>query len=317
MILDFFNGKLDGDTWERLCQSCYRMRYADENYTEIPAVQGGDAGIEGFTKNGIVNQCYCPERDYSENELYEHQRDKMTKDIGKLVQIKYKERLLKLGVPKIREWHFVIPFYKDSRIIEHAKLKSEEVLSLKKENPEQYDYIDDDFAIVIKQAEDFNIELARIIRNSITDTKLNLAVRNVEKANWEQCDSKKVENITRKIKAVMGIDDDENEDLNDIVNTYVESYIKGMEIMRMLRVSFIEIFEDIHGLEQAYKKQVSIKTKINTDKSMNVSVFNEILNDFEIQLKESFTYFTNESIFELKTDIISMWLADCSMQFRR
>lgn len=41
MILDFFDGKLDGDSWEDICQSCYRIRYQEHHYTEIPAVQGG------------------------------------------------------------------------------------------------------------------------------------------------------------------------------------------------------------------------------------------------------------------------------------
>ena len=40
MILDFFDGKLDGDSWEDICQSCYRIRYQEHHYTEIPAVQG-------------------------------------------------------------------------------------------------------------------------------------------------------------------------------------------------------------------------------------------------------------------------------------
>lgn len=317
MILDYFQGKLDGDSWENICQSCYRMRYKDVHYTEIPAVQGGDGGIEGFTQSGVVNQCYCAEREYSENELYIHQRDKMTRDIKKLLSSDYKKRLLELGVPVIQEWHFVVPYYKDSRIIEHAETKRKEVLKYKKQNPKQYDYIDSNFIIIIKQAEDFAVEITRIIRKSLTDTKLNLAVRSVDKPNWGKCESEKVENISRKVKAVMGDVDDDDEDLNDIVDNYVEAYIKGMEIMRMLRVSFTEIYEDIYGLEQVYKKQVRIQTKLNTDRSMNSKVFNEILKDFENQLKESCGYFTPESIIELKTDIVSMWLADCSMQFRK
>lgn len=317
MILDFFEGKLDGDSWEDICQACYRMMYREKHYTEIPAVQGGDGGIEGFTRNGIVNQCYCAEREYSENELYEHQRDKMTHDINKLLSPEYKKRLLKLGVPTIREWHFVVPFYKDSRIIEHAETKRQEVLKRKEEDPEQYDYIDSNFIIVIKQAEDFAVEITRIMRKSLTDTKLNLAVRTVEKPNWEDCDSEKAANISRKVKAVMGDVDDDDEDLNDIVDVYVEAYIKGMEIMRMLRVSFTEIYEDVYGLEQTYKKQVKVQTKLNTDRSMNIKVFNDILQDFEKQLKDACKYFTPESIIELKIDIISMWLADCSMQFRK
>lgn len=99
MILDFYDGNLDGNAWEELCQSCYRLRYQDQHYTEIPAVQGGDAGIEGFTRNGIVNQCYFPERNYSDDELYEHLRDKMTRDIGKLLDANYKKRLEELKWP--------------------------------------------------------------------------------------------------------------------------------------------------------------------------------------------------------------------------
>lgn len=317
MILDFYEGKLDGDTWEDICQACYRIKYQEQHYTEIPAVYGGDAGIEGFTRNGIVNQCYCPERDYSDDELYEHLRNKMTKDIGKLISKDYKDRLVKLGVPIIHEWHFVIPNYKDSRIIQHAESKRQEVLKAKAEDPVQYDYIADDFIIVIKQAEDFKFEITRTIRESLTDAKLNVAVREVKAIDWEKCDSEKANNIKRKVKAVMGNIEDDDKFFNEIVDMYIESYIKGMEIMRMLRMSYAAIYEDVYGLEQVYKKEVALKTGMNTDKSMNSKIFNEILDDFEKKLRESCGYFNPASISELKIDIISMWLADCSMKFRK
>lgn len=180
MILDFYDGNLDGNAWEELCQSCYRLRYQDQHYTEIPAVQGGDAGIEGFTRNGIVNQCYFPERNYSDDELYEHLRDKMTRDIGKLLDANYKKRLEELGVPLIHEWHFVIPENKDSRLLKHAESKRKEVMKAKHDNPERYDHIADDFAIIIKVAEDFKFEITRIIRESLSDKKLNLTIINVK-----------------------------------------------------------------------------------------------------------------------------------------
>ena len=95
-IMTFIEGYMNGDAWEELCVSCYRLKYQTQNYTAIPAVHGGDAGIEGFTCNGIVHQCYCPEREYDDKELYEHQRDKLTADIEKLMN--NGERLKKLGV---------------------------------------------------------------------------------------------------------------------------------------------------------------------------------------------------------------------------
>ncbi|MNB88332.1 hypothetical protein D3C75_353430 [compost metagenome] len=315
-MLEFIDSYLTGDAWEELCGKCFRMKYQDEHYTPIPAVHGGDGGIEGFTRTGRTYQCYCPERKYSDNELHDHLRDKMTRDINKLISLQYAERLKSLGVPRIKEWHFVIPEYKDARIIVHAETKRKEVLALKNENPKNYEYIDPDFVILLKTAEDYKIEISRIVRDTITDVKLNLAIFHSGKPDWSKCDSEKAGNIRRKIRAVMGGIDEIDEDFNDLVNLYIEYYMSGIEILRVLRNSYSEVYEDIYMLEQAYKKEVTILTKMNTDSSMNSQLFREILQNFENKLGE-FKYLTSASIMELKQDIISSWLADCSMEFRR
>ncbi len=313
-ILSFIEGYMTGNAWEDLCVKCYRIRYQCDNYIAVPAVQRGDAGNEGFTNKGIVHQCYCPERQYSDNELYDHQRDKLTADIEKLM--KNADRLRALGVPPVKEWHLNIPEYKDSRILIHAETKRQEVLSAKKDKPKDYAHIADDFHIVIKIAEDFTPEISRIIRTNLSDIKLNLAIRHSDTPDWSKCDSEKVANIRRKIKAVMLVDDD-NESLNQVVGIYVDCYISGLEIMNNLRVNFPEIYEDVFQLEQSYKREVSIKTLMNTDKSMNRSLFSDILDDFQSKLERDFSQrFTEASIGELKQDLVASWLADCSMEFR-
>jgi hypothetical protein len=312
-ILNFIDGYKDGDAWEKLCVDCYRIRYQEDHYQEIPAVHGGDAGIEGFTKNGIVHQCYCPERDYSDSEHYNHLRDKMTSDIDKLLA--NGKRLSELGVPPVTEWHFDIPEYRDSRILAHAAAKQKDVADAKNANPSEYDHIADSFQIVIKVAEDFAPEISRIVRGSLTNMKLNLAIEHTD--NWEECDSEKVENIRRKVKAVMHVDDDSDNALNEVVSIYIGCYISGIEIMNRLRVSFPEIYGDVFKLEKSYKQDVSLKTRMNTDHSMNQTVFNDILNDFQSKLgKEFAATFTTASIGVLKQDLIASWLADCSMEFR-
>lgn len=317
MILDFVEGPLDGDSWENLSDACYRMRYQDQHYQKVQAVLGGDAGIEGYTKTGIVYQCYCPERQYTDDDLYDHLRDKMTKDIAKLVNSKYAKRLKELGIKDIKEWHFLIPQYKDPRILQHAETKRKEVLELKANNPTQYDYISNNFEIIIKVAEDFRVELTRIIRTTLSDVKLNLAIYHDGEVDWEKCDSEKVSNIKRKVRAIMNITEEDIEEYKEVVEMYIESYIKGIEILKTLRVSYTEIYEDIYRLEQAYKKEVSIKTKMNMDSSINYKILNEIMDSFENKLKDSFsTYLSLASIMELKVDLISGWLADCSMQFK-
>jgi hypothetical protein len=313
-ILNYIDGyKVDGDAWEQLCVDCYRIRYQEDHYQEIPAAHGGDAGIEGYTKGGIVHQCYCPERNYSDNDLYVHQRDKITADIEKL--LKNGKRFSDLGVPSIVEWHFNIPEYKDLRILQHAATKQQEVVQAKLANPSGFAHIADGFQIVIEIAEDFAPEICQIVRNRLTDTKLNLAIEHTD--NWEDCDSEKVENIRRKVKAVMHVDDDSDDAVNKVVNIYVSFYISGIETMNRLRVSFPEIYGDVFKLETSYKRDVSLKTLMNTDHMMNQQVFNEILNDFQSKLEREFAATLSvASIAELKQDLIASWLADCSMEFR-
>jgi hypothetical protein len=320
-VMRLIEGYMTGNAWEELCVECYRIRYQSVHYTSIPAVYKGDAGIEGFTRNGIVHQCYCPEREYSDNELYEHYRKKMTTDLDKLIDpkhaISYADRLRRLGVPPIKEWHFNIPECKDHRILVHAETKRKEVLAAKSANPDGFSHISDDFVIIIKQAADFTPEISRIIRTNLTDMRLNVAIRHTGTPDWSKCDSQKVENIRRKIKAVMQCNDDTEDTLNEVINIYIEYYIRGLENMTALRQDFPEIYEDLYKLEQSYKSEVKIKTLMHTDRSMNKDLFERILDEFQTKLEKDFSrIFTIASIGELKQDLIASWLADCSMEFR-
>lgn len=304
-----------GEEWEKLCNSCYRIRYQEQGYQEIPAKYKGDGGIEGFTKNGIVYQCYCPEKTYTDDELYEHMRDKMTEDVSKFISKDYEPVLKRLGIHNVREWHFVVPEYRDKRILEHAEKKRKAVLEYKKRNSKQCDYISEDFTITIKVIDDFKLELSKIIRNDY-DSKIDLTVLRKKNVDWTNCDSAKVNNVKRKIKAVMSGIDDDDQDYIDIVNRYMESYVIGIELMEKLRKDQVDLYEQIIGLETTYKRQIEIKTKTNTDSSINQKLFTEILDEFQDILEKEFPYLPRASIGELKDDMISSWLADCSMQFR-
>lgn len=311
-INGFIKEYLNGNDWEELCVKCYRLRYQSDNYTSIPAVHGGDAGIEGFTSKGVVHQCYCPERDYSDDDFYAHLRDKMTRDLDKIV--KNRKRLELLGVPPITEWHFNIPEYRDSRILAHALSKQNEILNNKEVNPQEYGHISSDFRVIIKIAEDFSEEIIKIIRLGIGE-KLKLNVGSEEIVDWQWCDSEKVENVTRKIKAIINVKEN-NKRVNKIVDVYMSSYIKGIELMNDFEKFFPSEYEKIVELKNCYKKEVKVKTLLNSNKELNREVFEKILSDFETKLEEDFSdVFSQASIIELKNSLIANWLADCSMEF--
>lgn len=56
-------GDLAGTTRKEFGQVCFKIKYEADEYQEIQAWQG-DLRIEGFTRNGILFQCYCPDEEY-------------------------------------------------------------------------------------------------------------------------------------------------------------------------------------------------------------------------------------------------------------
>lgn len=320
MILDYLDTKLDGDSWERLCLSCYRMRYNKENFREVPALHKGDAGIEGYTQSGIVLQCYCPnDENYSIDKLYEHQRDKVSNDIKKFLSPIYSIEYNKLGLKPVVEWHFVVPTYKDKRILTHITSKEKEVLKAKEDDLKQeksqriYDHISQEFTIQIKVAEDYLTEISRMIRNSATDLKVSFTVLNSKSIEWSSCDIDKVNNIKRKLLAInSGLTDSK---LNKLLDMYMSAYVTGIEVLKSLGESFPDLRKDLLELIGAFKGEVERSTLLNSDKSLNKQLFDQLGNDFSDQLREEFDCFNYASILELKNDIIAEWLADCSMEF--
>lgn len=314
-MLEFVDGQFDGDTWEDLCDKCFRMKYGNEGYQYVPAAIGGDCGIEGYTQTGIVFQCYYPELKYNEKELYEHQRDKITRDINKLLN--NGADLKKLGIQNVKEWHFVTPSYSDKKLLEHCENKRIEVLSEK--SKKNLDYIDDNFKILVKVERDFIVEINRIIY-LIKDYKLNLALKHTADIDWNSCPSDKVQNIKRKIGAIMPRNNDDptwEARYTRIVNYHVSFYVKGLELLGKIKIEFPEFYEKLFELENACRFEVQEKCDMNANNAINQQLFDQILEDFGVKLKEEFgEQLTLASVMELKRDLVSSWLADCPMDFR-
>lgn len=314
MVLEWLGFELDGNSWEDLCIDICRIAYSEEFFHEIPANFKGDGGIEGFTKSeaGIVIQCYCPnDPNLDYNSLYESQRDKVTTDIKKI--IRNKNLLQTLGVKKICRWIFMIPEYKDRRILAHCQAKQEEILRVKQEDPEGLDYISDEFQVDIKVAADFKTEIARIVRKGITDVKLEIP--DTDTIDWENVESEKSENITRKMKAVSLSEEENVNKINKLVEYHVKNYISGKITLEKLAEDYPEIWEDVMEMERAFKNKVTEKTLLSSGNKMNLETYQLLSTEFEEALKVKLEYLSLEGVMTLSSNIVSGWLADCHMEF--
>ena len=307
-------GEFDGNSWEDLCQKCFKHKYADNGYQRIPADDGGDMGIEGFTRDGLVFQCYCPDQDYPPKDLYEYQRDKITKDLNKL--IKNKDRLIKnyLHNTKIRVWYFVTPYYSSKDLVEHCISKALEYRQKKLE------HLAPDFDILILESTDFMIEINHLLRAE-KNLKLNFQV-SYQKNNkdWNQCTSMHVKNLIRKITAIVPNADTEQgkKSIDRIVQIYMDYYLKGFKLLNLLQSQYLELYEKLIRLRSTYESNVEVKCNLNfLGTESNKVLFQNITDEFGNALKSEFNdLFETEMIDGLKNQIISGWLLECPMDFR-
>lgn len=296
----------DGDEWEHWVTEFYRLRYQNKGFQEVPAGYRGDGGIEGYTKTGIVYQCYCPNKLYSDDDLWEHQRDKVTKDINKLIN--NGEILLKMGVgTPIKEWHFVIPEYKDKRILEHCKKKKDEVIE------SSLEYIDKSFDIIIKVAEDFKQEIYKLAY--LNSDKIDITLKEFEEIDLENCDSEKIKNIERKIAKIMDPNTNTKE-YKQLVEIMTKKYAGGIEIINNIKSVIPPLYETIISIDSSYKTNLEFECLMNESKSLNKVFLQEKLKELDNELKAQVgNVITQESIAELKFNLMSSWIADCPMDF--
>ena len=136
-------GTFDGTSWERLCQNAFKLKFGSL-YQRMPA-SPGDYGIEGWTIDGMAFQCYCPEKNYTQDELRSAIQSKITRDVSKL-KLYQTQIASRIGDTKIQKWLLVTPVFEHNNLHEHARKKEIEAREW------ELSILHDDFTILIQDA---------------------------------------------------------------------------------------------------------------------------------------------------------------------
>lgn len=306
-------GTYNGDSWEEHCQTILKMKYENEGYQEMTAHTHGDLGIEGFTRTGIVFQCYCPDEEYDSTKLYSHQRDKITKDLNKLK--KYKKQLLKFlqGV-KIKRWIFLTPKITNKELIAHCHEKAVEY----RIDTTMKDLLDDSFDVLAHDESFYGKEIVQA--KQILNEKINIDVpvpNEEEIINWKQCQTSSITILDRKIGNLFDHLNETNkaQRTNKYIDLQVRNYIKGQEILNHMQQTY----------SSAYEKQVRIKSSIASHLETEVLLTDltpkELLDDTLEKYKSALMGEKFHDIFEFSVyndlchEAIASWLIDCPLDF--
>ncbi|OCA83997.1 hypothetical protein A8F94_14765 [Bacillus sp. FJAT-27225] len=308
------SGTYDGDSWEEHCQLLLKTKYGEEGYQEMTAHTNGDLGIEGFTRTGIVFQCYCPDEQYEAKKLYEAQRAKISADLKKLIS--NKTRLQKfLGPIKIKKWVFLTPIILNKDIIAHCHSKALELRAL----TDMRELLDPEFDVLIHD-EGFYANEIMVVKRMLT-SKIEFQVQTPKEdeiIDWRKCESKSIEVLNRKIGFLFKNIDDEDARVyktNKFVDQVIKEHLKGQQIISRM--------QDVYG--GMYEKQVKIKSSIEEYLQKEVLLteltpkefLRHTLSKYKHALgTENFDQIFEYSVYEdLCNEAVSSWLIDCPLDF--
>ncbi|URZ17195.1 hypothetical protein [Clostridium felsineum] len=299
-------GNFDGDSWEELCQVCFELKYGNEGYQEMVAHSNGDLGIEGFTRAGKVFQCYCPDIEYSADDLYENQRDKINKDLNKL--IKYKDELEKYLVDvKIKTWHFVTPYFHKKDIVKYCANKAKKMREL------NLSILDENFDVLIH-----NVNfIARELPDALNMKKIKINVNLAEEINsndieqFKQSDVCGINNLVRKSAMIITRE--------RIRNKYIErqlnNYLKGKKQMDLLDSHYKFIYEKIINILSSFEDEVEDICIYESEEKGGREILDVIEKKFEQRLILEIGENIDRGLIDsIKRYAISDWLIRCPFE---
>lgn len=301
-------GEFDGDKWEAVCQVCFKLMYEQDSYQEIKA-SPGDHGIEGFTRKGDAFQCYCPEKQYTQDELHEKIRDKITEDLKKLVT--YQTELnSKLNGTKIKRWIFLTPNYERNQIIDHCAKKSQEYRKLVLE------ILDSHFDVLIYDIE-FLTKYLPVALNSIGE-KLFIEPDSIISKDidaFRSSGSEQAINIINKSISII-----ENEEAADIskkseklAKSYIKQYLDGFSVVTKLQMRFKESHEKY--LRNVNEMATHLEQKIILNDSSNKDFIEKINTEVRERISNEFSELDPATRNRLSYFVVASWLADCPLRF--
>lgn len=304
-------GQYNGDSWEEACQLFLKKKYESEGYQEMIAHTQGDLGIEGFTRTGIVFQCYCPDEEYESKKLYEAQRDKVTTDLGKLSKNK-KELIKYMGNVKIKKWIFLTPIIRNKELISHCQEKATEY----KCKADLKELLDDEFDVLV-QDEGFFVEEMLYVKAVLNEKiDVNVAVPSTEEIiNWKQCEAESVQILFRKISKLFKGSNNAEANTNKYVDIIIRNLIKGQNVLDELRDNHPTLLEKLVRIKSGIETHIEQELLLS---DLQPKEFNKVIQTKYKSALES-EAFGKMISFVLQEDVIreaeADWLVRCPLDF--
>lgn len=296
----------DGDRWEEHCLQLLRMRYKlPGQFERVPSLDQGDLGIEGFSHDGCAYQCYAPDGPLPIKDRYEKQRDKLTADIGKLIDNETGLMAI-LGGVVIRTYVFMTPVHNSRRLNQHAKTKAAEVRA------KGLQHCALDFDIVIHTEEDYAVERWELLNLGLHKLQLDpLPVPEAAVESYVVSNPDLIATIDGKLSKMPGL-------------TTAERVALRMGLLRRKLMADNKLVEirghHAAGWERVQELRASREDVLEMECLLSKLDPRELLQHtaqgYEKTLRENLSFLTDGDATDIAWGTTADWLGECPLDFR-
>ncbi len=302
--MDIFIEQLTPKEWEGYCARMLRFHYVSNNFWDVPDTDRGDLGLEFFTIDGTLFQCYYPDKNV---DMAAYKKKVQNKIRGDLKKLKTNEgeiaKLLDGVVVKVKRWVLLIPEMKSKDLIKYCNTKKKALL---KDPPAFIDT--DDFQVKIDTADSYpdGALFAKQIHAKTVDIPL-AEVTDTEKAIWKEGHTEFSANIERKSDTFMG------EKATRFKDNVVKKYIQIEKFLDNLR----ENYPDLHELvEDSARAQLEkIRNESLFEDALDKQFVSNVVKGNEQAFSKHAKFMSDSNMQSLSFGYLSKWLAECYMDF--
>jgi hypothetical protein len=293
---------LDPDEWEDFCGKMLRYVFTAKNIWEVPDKDKGDLGLEFFTADGTIYQCYYPDLNIDMDTYKKKVQKKIRDDLKKLIT-KEKEIAALLGGIQIDQWVLLLPEMWSKDLIKYCNTKKKSILDA------DLSFINNaTFTVKIETPRSYpdGALFAQKIHGKIIDIPIE-GVSEEAKAIWHEEHSRFAANIKRKSDAMLG------ENSGSFKDRVVEKYIQIEKFLDHLRLEHPDVHTLVEDSARAQLEKMGDKATLELNFDQNF--IKGIIESNAEAFKKLSEYLSDTNKGSLPFGYVSKWLAECYMDF--
>lgn len=288
--------------WEAFCEIMLRRHYGQPYFWSVPDQDSGDYGIEFYTADGTIFQCYYPDLSVDMANYKKKIKKKINDDLKKLKQYETEINKMLDGIV-VKQWVLLTQENKSKDLIAYCNKKKKETID------KGIPYIDSEyFKVKIETAESFPD--AKLFAQNVYLKTINIPLMEVsdtDKAVWKGANSVFSDNVYRKSSSII---DGDSTNFQDRV---VTKYIQINKFLDQLKDDHPDLYNQIEDSARAQLESMQDESILEND--IDREFVKRIVESNKNTFDKYARFFSDKNKQLLSFGYLSKWIAECYMDF--